>query len=224
MIALLIPVLGRPQNAQPLVDSIHANTRTEHNIVFLASRGDDDQIEACRRTNAITVLVEGGDCEYARKINEGCTIDYWGTPPEWVFLGADDLDFHDGWDLEAIAEHERTGKPVIGTNDCANPTVMAGRHSTHTLVHRSYIERGSIDDAAKLLHDGYSHNWVDNEFIDTARFRDAFSFAAESHVAHRHPIWHTAPDDDVYAKGRAGFHKDRRLYLSRRRLWTPARS
>lgn len=217
MIDLLIPVLSRPQNAQPLVDSIHAATSLPHTIIFLATRGDEEEIEACKQTGAIVQLVDPGHGEYARKINLGVMLDYTDHP--FVFLGADDLHFHPGWDTIAISYFEQTGKRVVGTNDLGNATVMKGEHATHSLVHRSYVSEGTIDEPGQLLHEGYQHNWVDTEFIATAKLRDEFVFAAESHVEHLHPFWKKGPDDGVYVKGRAYYHVDAKKFRQRQKLW-----
>ena len=141
------------------------------------------------------------------------------TQGEFVFLGADDLRFWPGWDESAIERYYETDKPVVGTNDLGNTTVMAGRHATHSLVHRSYVEQGTIDDPTCLLHEGYSHNWVDTEFIGTAMKRDAFTFCRDSHVEHMHPFWQKGDDDAIYEKGRQHYRLDRRLYQKRHRLW-----
>jgi Glycosyl transferase family 2 len=213
MIDILVPVLGRPQNAQPLVDSIVKATEVEFRITFLLSPDDDEEMAAVFKTEC--PYIRSPDGRYAPKINLGVRL----TQGEFVFLGADDLRFWPGWDTAAIERWEETGKPVIGTNDLGNATVMAGRHATHSLVHRSYVERGTIDDPDCLLHEGYQHNWVDTEFIGTAMKRDAFTFCRESHVEHLHPFWHKGSDDEVYDKGRQTYAIDRRLYLKRRRFW-----
>lgn len=220
MIDILVPVLGRPQNAQPLVDSIHAATSVPHTIIFLCTRGDERQIEACKQTGAIVHLVEPGPCEYARKINIGANLDY--TDHEWLFLGADDLRFHEGWD-EAALEAGAGGQRVIGTNDLGNATVMAGKHATHSLVHRSYADLGTIDaPGPKLLHE-YEHNYCDTEFVATAQHRGEWVFAADSHVEHLHPFWKKGADDEVYRKGRKKVNRDSGLFRQRRHLWTAGR-
>lgn len=219
MIDILVPVLGRPQNAKPLVDSIHAATENPHTILFICSRGDDEQIEACKETNSVVLLIDGGDFEYARKINHAATWPLRKKPHEFVFLGADDLRFLPGWDRHAIRVYRDTQMPVVGTNDLGNPTVMKGRHATHSLVHRSYVERGTIDEPGKLLHEGYHHNYCDTEFCETAKRRNAFVFAFDSHVEHLHPFWHKGEDDTIYEKGRRMYGPDRRTYTRRRRLW-----
>lgn len=215
MIELLLPVLNRPQNAAKVVESIRAATIVPYRITFICSTGDDAEIEACRLTGETVIEVEGGDHEYARKINAGVIV----TVADFVFLGADDLAFRPGWDRAAIHRFHATNKPVIGTNDLGNPSVMAGLHATHSLVHRSYIEQGSIDDPDRLLHEGYHHNWVDTEFIATAKHRDAFVFAADSVVEHLHPFWRKSADDEVYALGRRLYGQDRRLFDKRSALW-----
>jgi hypothetical protein len=217
MIDILIPVLGRPQNAAKVAESIDEHTKVPHKTIFLCSRGDEEEIEACKHTRGIVWLCD--DDRYAAKINEGARIDLFGFPSTFIFLGADDLAFHDDWDVNAIAHFEEIGKPVIGTNDLGNPTVMAGRHATHSLVHRLYLEFGTIDDPSKLLHEGYDHNWVDTEFIETAMMRDAFTFCRDSHVEHLHPFWKKGPMDVIYKKGAEKYHHDNRLFRERRRLW-----
>ena len=217
MIDILIPVLGRPRNAQPVVDSIWSVTAVPRTIIFLCSRGDDEQINACKRTGAIVKLVDGGDSEYARKMNLGVHLDF--TKHEWAFLGADDLRFHPRWDTAALAIAEETSKRVIGTNDLGNATVMKGLHSTHSLVHKSYALDGTIDEPGKLFHEGYHHNYCDTEFCETAMSRGEFAFARDSHVEHLHPFWGKGADDGIYEKGRKHYHSDGRLYARRRRLW-----
>jgi len=103
---------------------------------------------------------------------------------------------------------------------------MRGRHATHPLVRRSYVEEhGTIDEPGKVLHEGYDHQWVDNELVETAKARGAWAFAKNSHVEHLHPFW---PDgkggkkgemDATYEKALSSPRKDMALFRSRRRLW-----
>ena len=213
MIDILVPVLDRPRNAQPLVDSIAAATSEPYRITFLVSPDDTAEIVAITKTGQ--PFIRSPHPGYAAKINLGCSL----TEGEFIFLGADDLRFHPGWDRAALDRYDETGKAVLGTNDLGNSTVMAGRHATHSLVHRSYLAEGTIDETGKLLHEGYQHNWVDTEFVGTAMKRDQFVFCAESHVEHMHPFWHKGQNDATYEKGRQGYREDRRLYQKRRRLW-----
>lgn len=212
-----MPVLGRPANAQPLVDSIHENTVSPHTIIFLCTRGDTQEIEACKATGAVVHLVEPGRGEYPRKINTGATLTYTDHP--WLFLGADDLQFAPNWDIAALNTAERTGKLVIGTQDGGNPSVKAGKHATHSLVARSYAEIGTIDEPGKLLYE-YDHNFCDTEFVETAKARDQWTFAHASVVTHLHPFWRKGADDPVYAKGRATYKQDEAEFFRRRPLWS----
>lgn len=217
MIDLLIPVLGRPQRAGPLVESIRAATTVEHRIVFLCSPGDDEEIGAAAATGAGVIVVgwQPGPGDYARKINLGIEE----TDGEWIFQGADDLRFHPGWDTAAL----RVGAPLTGTNDLGNPLVRRGGHATHSLVQRQYVEEQGTIDGDGMLHPGYHHCWVDNELIETARVRGAFRPAHRSHVEHLHPIWHKGTDDATYQRGQEGYRADHALFLSRRPLWRAVR-
>lgn len=175
-IAILIPVLGRPARVQPLIQSIAASSRFISCFpIFLVSRIDLPEREAISAArlfdedgneNLFPLLCdwEPGTGDYARKINRGIEWALLGDF-EFFLLGADDLVFHPGWAERALACYLETHACVIGTNDIGNETVKRGDHSTHPLVHRDYVECGTIDepDSGKLLHEGYNHNWVDAE-------------------------------------------------------------
>ena len=127
-IAILVPVLNRPQNARPLVASALRSTKVRHSIVFLCSPGDDLEIKACRETVANVHVVdwEPGPGDWAKKINRGFAI----TSEEFVLLGADDLCFHEGWDMAVLGVARQSGAGVVGTNDLGNATVMRGHQSS----------------------------------------------------------------------------------------------
>ncbi len=222
MIDILVPVLGRPQNAQPLVDSIRATTSVEHEIHFLCSHGDEQQIAASFVIDYSTVhimLFPAGRHDYPRKINAG----YRETIAPWLLLAADDLDFQPGWDTEALRVAEETGAGVIGTNDCANPSVKKGLFSTHPLVRRTYIDEqgGSLDGPGVLLHEGYDHNMTDVELCELAQARQQWAFAADARICHRHPGFGTAPQDATYLKGRRFLARDRQTFKARQQQWAP---
>lgn len=224
-VVIVVPVLGRPERVRPLVESAEAATRGHDVCVFFVVSPSDElergEIRNVMRSspivNALDVEWEPGRADYARKINAGFAV----TEEEFVFLGADDLRFHDGWLDKALDVHAATGACVIGTNDDGNPAVKSGRHATHSLVHRDYGACGTIDepDSGKLLCDLYDHNWVDNEFVATAHHRGAFAMALDSHVEHEHPHWGKGTDDATYRKGQARFAEDRALFQRRSRLW-----
>ena len=236
-IVILIPVLNRPERVAPLLQSIRSSGRYIRMMpLFLVSPDDHRELQTidCELAALDTDpdaddlpgfrLVVGwppGPGDYARKINHGFR---WACGPqtgsfEFAFLGADDLEFHPGWAERALAAHLETGACVIGTNDCGNAQVQSGRHSTHSLVHRDYLECGTVDEPGKILHEGYDHNWVDNEFVETARARGTFVAARDALVEHHHPFWGKAPQDDTYRKGRARFQSDLQLYRARVGLW-----
>jgi hypothetical protein len=218
MIDVIVPVLERPGNAQPLVDSLTASGASAK-ITFVCSYEDDAQIEACKATEAEILFLarDPGPGDFARKINRG----FAHTEGEFVFMGADDITFAPGWDTHAL-KMMRGRIGVVATNDKANRQVMRGEFGTHCLIRRSYIDEhgGTFDqDPGVVLYEGYDHNFVDRELCDVARRRRAFAFARESIVAHRHPLWRTASWDPTYRKALARFSEDQRLYMARASMW-----
>jgi hypothetical protein len=155
-----------------------------------------------------------GPGDYARKINAG----YRHTSDELLFLAADDVHFHPGWLAAATARLQGTVH-VVGTNDLGNPEVIAGRHATHSLVTRRYVDMlGTLDQRAQVLHEGYPHEYVDNEFVQTAIARRAFAHASDSVVEHLHPHWGKAPTDDLYDQHAERMKAGRRVFLERAAL------
>lgn len=217
MLAVLVPVLGRPHRVEPLVASMGAATPEPHRVVFIASPGDHDTLAAVRASGAdllVASRVERGD--YATKINLG----YRETAEPHLFLGADDLRFHAGWYRAAVARLDGTVQ-VVGTNDLGSPRVIAGDHATHSLVTRTYVdEHGTIDEPGKVLHEGYWHEFVDDEFVATAKHRGVWAHAGDAVVEHLHPNWGKAPMDRLYARQAQRMRSGRRVFERRSVLWT----
>jgi len=117
-----------------------------------------------------------------------------------------------------MVEDTRVG--VVGTNDLCNPKVIAGKHSTHFLIASWYAELGGVDRPG-VFHEGYSHQFVDNEVIAVAKARGAYAHADGAHVRHLHPLFNEdVPMDDTYRKGLSGFEKDQARFRAREHLWT----
>jgi hypothetical protein len=211
VILIAIPVLGRPERARIVHASATEATTVEHRVLFLCSLFDQTEIRACLRTGAdVEVYPEAaGPGDWAKKLNWAIGM----SDEPYILLGADDLRFHDGWAEAALRE----GAGVIGTNDLHNPRVLRGQHSTHPLVRREYAELGAID-GGPLLHEGYDHQYVDDEVVATAKHRGEWAFAAEAKVEHLHPYFQGAPMDKTYQKGMARIAADRALFQRRRRL------
>lgn len=217
MIDILVPVLGRPHRARPLVENIAANTRSDHQVIFICSPSDLEQRFACELTSAASILVaewEPGPGDYARKINMGFRY----TDSEWVFLGADDLCFCPGWDVHALATADVTGASVVGTDDLGNPKVKAGQHSTHSLVRRSYISQqgGSWDGPGTVYSPVYDHQYVDSELVEVAKQRGVWAFSHASKVEHMHAFWGKSDRDATYDKALRASNEDYQLFKARK--------
>lgn len=219
MIDILIPVLGRPRNVTPLLESLQV-TKADYRVFFICTPSDYQQIREVEEAGLEPLIhpEKAGPGNFAKKIN-------WAfdrTDGEWIFQGADDLRFRRDWDIHALASAKKTKKSVIGTNDLHNPAVLRGLHSTHTLIRRSYIEEygGTFDDTGRVFHEGYDHQYVDNEFIETAKRRKQWVFSRNSVVEHLHPHWGNAAMDLTYKKATRRSNADRRLYMERMSLGT----
>lgn len=216
---VLVPVLNRPHRALPLLESFHQSEADDARLLFICSPGDTAEQDAIATAGGEYIVLEHPPVrgDYARKINHG----YRSTTEPLLFLGADDLHFHRRWLQRCVRRLAQPGVGVVGTNDMTNPRVINAQHSTHSLVTRSYAdEHGTIDRRGEVLHEGYWHEYVDDEFIATAKARNAFAFARDAMVEHLHPMAGKAPTDALYDQQAVRMRVGLRLYRRRQRLWT----
>lgn len=220
-VRVLLPVLGRPHRVVPLLASLFASERDlDLRPLFLVSPNDAKELDEVMASGCDYKVVEWhpGAGDFARKTNLGFAI----TSEEWVFLGADDLDFKSEWATSAITIGRLVGAGVIGTQDLGNPKVQRGLHSTHPLVHRPYIEEygGTFDGTPGIVYcEEYDHQCVDNELVEVATRRGKFAFAQGSVVEHLHPFWHKGKMDGTYRKALAKGKPDIRRFRERQALW-----
>jgi GT2 family glycosyltransferase len=220
-IAIVIPVLARPHRAPLVCSSIFENTQAEVEVYFVCTPGDEEEISACINTGEEVIVVPwiAGDGDFARKHN----LAFGVTTAPYVLLGADDLEFEPGWDERALRVADRSGAGVIGTNDDANPLVKRGRHATHPLVSRAYIEEqgGTWHDGPGVVYcEQYAHQYVDTELCAVAMERGEWAFARDSVVRHLHPFYpkrgHKAtPMDPTYTKALGDAHADKEIFVRR---------
>jgi len=220
-ISIVIPVLNRPHRAAAVATSIFSNTEVEIELFFVCTPGDTAEIDACLGTGEEIIVTpwQAGPGDFAKKQN----LAYTHTTAPYILLAADDLDFEPGWDTRALAVARRSLAGVIGTQDDANPLVKKGRHSTHPLVSRDYIDTvgGTWHDGPGIVyHEGYAHQYVDTELVAAAMNRGEWAFAHTSVVRHLHPMYPhrgigRTPMDDTYRKALEDAHADKTLYLAR---------
>lgn len=209
LVAILIPVLGRPHRVKPLLESIEEATPEPHRVIFAAS--DQPTVDELDRLGAEYMRDQGAS--WGKRINRL----FWTTSEPYVFLGADDVIFWDGW-LAAALRHMEKVDGVVVCADLLNP------RGTLALVSRRYIEEqgGTVDGRCEVIHSGYRHNYSDTELFETAKARGRFAYAADAVVEHLHPQNGKAEMDDTYRIGYESEARDHALFNSRRHLWRGA--
>lgn len=213
---ILVPVLRRPHRVAPLIENIAATTPEPHRVLFIADHDDDPTLDALVAAGADFATVPVPPPNFPAKVNFGFTI----SDEPLVFQAADDLRFHPGWLANAQAKMQGT-VCVVGTNDLYNPRVLEGRHSTHSLLRRSYIDDlgGPADEPGRVFHEGYPHECCDDELIHVAKFRHVYDHAWDSIVEHLHPYSGKADHDEVYALGHSHARRGAQVYASRKHMW-----
>ena len=212
-VAVIVPVIGRPQNAAPFMRSLKASTGLAE--VYAVCEEDDAESRKAwgeADANVISTNVH----TFAEKVN--VAYEELGDEFPWYFLVGDDVKFHPGWLDHAQQMALNTGAKVIGTNDLGTDRVMDGEHATHVLIARDYIaEQGATwtDGPGVVCHEGYRHGFVDDELVTVAKQRGTFVPALASIVEHMHPWFGKGDEDDIYKLGRKSLGRDQVLFRKR---------
>lgn len=211
-LAVLVPVLDRPQNVEPLVASFR-QSGAPGDLVFLVNASDTTELRAVKLSHARRVECPDDVVTWPAKQNYGVAH----VEADWYLLAGDDVTFEPGWWQATQSLRDDPGVSVIGTQDGANARVIAGEHSTHTLVRGTYIrEQGTIDEPGKVVHGGYSHWFVDDELLWTAKVRGVWAFCNEARVLHHHPYFDPSIKwDATYAKGESRSAEDQAIWVQR---------
>ena len=197
----------RAEKIPGLSKNIEETTPLSHRVLWACTVGSRCYTSLCGGNELI--LVDGGG-SWGERIN---TL-FFSTRSPYVFLGADDVIFHDGW-LDAALETMQDVDGVVAVNDLHNP------NGTLALVSRRYIEEesGCIDVEGVVIYPGYFHNYSETELFETAKSRGRFAYCEESVVEHLHPDAGKAEKDEIYQLGMAHLVEDQDLFFSRRLLW-----
>lgn len=221
-VAVIVPVMQRPQNVQPLVDSFNESNDGTATLYFVCDEDDEAEIAAVRSAGLEPLWATRGHT-FAQKANVG----YQGTSESFVFVCGDDCEFTPGWLDQPRQLSDRYD--VIGTNDAErgrvrNPDVASGRHADHWFTRRTYIDEigACLEGPGQFCPEAYYHWWVDREVIGLAKARGVFVSALESRVIHHHPGFDgneaARADDPVYMKAVEWAERDAKAFERREAL------
>lgn len=219
-IAIIVPVMRRPQNVQPMMSSlVESGCADMCEMYFVADADDEVELAELDRLGANVIVNRAELQTFAVK----CNLGYRETDEPWMLLVGDDVQFHADWVDHAFADDD--GSSLISTNDLYNRNVMRGMHATHPLIRRRWADRrgASWDGAGTVCHNGYRHWYVDNEWTAVAQMNGQFRYAPAAVIEHLHPLAGKAESDDVYELGQSHAVVDRALYLERLGRYANAR-
>ena len=210
-IAIFIPTLYRPDKLKRTIKSIQDTSDVHTYVMF--PRDDINTQEVIEHFNNVEYFTDSDpeNMRFVRRIQYLYSV----TDDDWFLTGADDVVFRDGW-LQA-AEPYMNDYSVISFDDMCNPNVPG----TNFLIKRQYIDEqsGVVDSPKTVLHQGYYHNFCDNELIGTAKARNTF-IKCDGKIEHFHHTVGKSENDIIYSMAQAKFHDDAALCHSREHLWS----
>ena len=212
-LTIVVPIYLRTKNIERMLASVQA-TVPDAEVLFVVTSDDP-----ARRELPSFVEVDGwagqpGDWSLKQNFGYRC------SSRPFIFTGADDIVFREGW-YDACHAVIADGIGVVGTVDDLNGRTLTGDHSTHSLVARWYANDpgGAWGEPGGIFHTGYVHEYADDELVQVAKLRGAYAHAFDAHVSHIHMLADASLDDDTYRHGRSRTPISRTLYRRRSRLW-----
>lgn len=201
-LATLVPVLNRPQNVAPLVQSWD-DSRTPGILVFIVEQRDHDEMIAVHQAAEKNRLVRCLPVVDAHTWGEKINVAIQTVPAKWYLCAADDVRFHAGWWAHTGELRADDRIMVIGTNDLGNPRVTAGDHTCHPLVRGTYARQPNRD-GGPFCPEAITHWGVDDVIVNRAKAEGVWASCLGAVVEHLHPYWQDGvPWDQTYAEGEA---------------------
>ncbi len=208
-ISVVIPSRGRADQLKKCINGLKATTQG-HDVQTVIVLDEDDaaSINAIGATPVTPIVLSGEPKNAVEKWNLGAHA----ASGDWLVLGADDLEWGDGW-LEKALTTPNQG--FIGFNDGH----MDGKElATHYMMTREYSRAHN----GGVLAIPHYHSWyLDVEATERAKRAGKFAFAREAYVEHRHPLWNKAQMDDTYRRGQQWYAIDQQTYAERSRAGFP---
>lgn len=217
-VTVVVPVLRRPQNAEPFMASLREAVLqgSRPDVIAVANRDDQETAEAWRRAGATVGFCDEEPGSFGQKANLAAHF----VTTDWMFLVGDDVKFHPGW-LETALIDLDPSVCVVGTNDLGTPHVQAGEHATHMFLRMDYIHHpGASWDGPDTACGPYRHWFTDNEMVTVAKLRGVWTWR-NAIVEHLHPYFDRGEMDDIYAIGEEHSQADARLWEQRVRKFAP---
>jgi hypothetical protein len=215
-VAVLLPTKGRAKTAakrarELLKTPLPAGVKLT--VIPAVEYSDAETLKALARVEGLpggsslelvkrpakTTAVQGFNMAYARARSLGA---------DWVVLGADDVEWKDGW-LEKALDAARGGAQVVGLNDGHTDMAHYGAHYMATVA---FLEEhhGGV-----MAPPQYSSWWFDREIGERANAMGVYAYTPEAVIEHHHPDWGLAEMDDTYREAWPAHDVDRDLYLHR---------
>jgi hypothetical protein len=219
-VAVLLPTRGRAEQMTERVSAL-LGQKTPRGVsltVYLSvEKGDKETVKAAgalakkhkkavqivKRDNG-TSAVQGWNLAYAAAMSDG------PEGPDWLVLGADDVEWGEGWLDEALKVAKETGAEFIGLYD--------GHHDLSDLAPHYMVSAGftSIHLGGVMIPPAYTSWSFDRELTERAQGMGVYAPAHNARVIHSHPAWGTAEMDDTYKAGHAAHENDRAVFRDRK--------
>lgn len=209
-IGIILPSYKRSDRLLSLLANIQEVAQVSTSVHFVVEQSDAETIKTLLDQPCGMIVGDFGS--FAKAANEG----YRMTDEPFFAMANDDVRFHEGWDVNALARMSDTTH-IVGLND------GSGDCKCFTLARRTYIEEHSgVYDKPNTVYHEYVSQCPDTEFAFYAQLRGVWEDCPEALLEHVH--WRfgkASPDHENYEKARAHNDADLAIYADRKGQWDP---
>ncbi len=207
-IAILIPTYGRAHKLAGIKANIEATCK--QNIYIICSEEDPETFNEATRLG-LNIIISGG------RYVEGINLGYKLTDEPYLLFGADDIEFTPDWDKKLLKYFDDPKIGIVGSPDDWTIS-QTGKHGSHPLVKRAYIQEfsGTYDEPDIPYSPFYKHYMADIETEQVAQMRGAW-VQGEAEIKHHHWVNKQAEKDATYVRGMKNLQHDMEVYNDRRK-------
>lgn len=212
--SVIMPTMGRPMQAVRCIERLVETTAGHDVEVIVVVEVDEAGANTIRQFSGATVHFRAEHRGPVYGWNEGALL----ATGDALFLGADDLQWGDGW-LDAMLEAMHSREPAfgfVGANDGHRDAEK--EMATHYLATREHLARVQNGCFALPVYKHYGFDW---EMSIRAREAGDFVWARAAMVTHMHPQWKTAEWDETYTKAWPHRKIDTALFYERQAAGWP---
>lgn len=216
-VAILLPTKGRAEQAEARIVDVLSQKRPPGVTLTVIAAVEEEDKETITALDRLREKYDFDELYVVQRPPDTTAVQGWNAAYHkaremgvgWVVLGADDVEWKDGW-LKAALNAAAGRAQVVGLND--GHTNMP-HYGAHYMASVAFLEERI---GGYMAPPKYGSWWFDREVCERANALGLYAYTPEPVIEHHHPDWGLAEMDATYEEAWPLHDVDREVYLKRR--------